>query len=83
VNGNRGKMRDATAEAQECEWRRLRLTWVSVRGVSAYLVLRRSTQQGGLSTPFGWRLTPLKMTENQNCESPFGWCLTALKITQN
>src|ERR1700757_3734543 len=58
VNGNRGKMRDATAEAQECEWKRLRLTWASVRGVSAYLVLRRSTQQGGLSTPFGWRLTP-------------------------
>ena len=22
----------------------------------------------GLSTPFGWRLTALKMTENQNCE---------------
>jgi len=57
-------MRDATAEAQECEWRRLRLTWLSVRGVSAYLLLRRSTQQGGLSTPFGWRLTALKMTEN-------------------
>ena len=38
MNGNRGKMRDATAEAQECDWRRLRLTWLSVRGVSAYLL---------------------------------------------
>jgi len=64
VNGNRGKMRDATAEAQECEWKRLRLTWLSVRGGNAHLVLVRSTQQWGLSTPFGWRLTALKMTEN-------------------
>ena len=39
-----------------------------LRGGNAYLVLARSTQQGGLSTPFGWRLTALKMTENQNCE---------------
>jgi hypothetical protein len=39
-----------------------------IRGGSAHLVLVRSTQQGGLSTPFCWRLTPLKMTENQNCE---------------
>ena len=37
-------------------------------GGNAYLVLPRSTQQWGLSTPFGWRLTALKMTENQNCE---------------
>jgi len=39
-----------------------------LRGGNAYLVLARSTQQGGLSTAFGWRLTALKMTENQNCE---------------
>ena len=34
-----------------------------VRGGNAYLVLVRSTEQWGLSTPFGWRLTALKMTE--------------------
>ena len=70
MNGNRGKMRDATAEAQECEWRRLRLTWLSV--VSAYLLFRRSRQQGGLSTPFGWRLTALKMTGIKIVRDPFG-----------
>ena len=36
-----------------------------LRGGNAYLVLVRSTQQGGLSTPFGWRLTALKVTGNQ------------------
>ena len=35
-----------------------------VRGGNVYLVLVRSTQQWGLSTAFGWRLTALKMTEN-------------------
>jgi hypothetical protein len=29
VNGNREKMRDATAEVQECEWTRLRLNKAS------------------------------------------------------
>jgi hypothetical protein len=54
-----------------------------IRGGNAHLVLVRSTQQGGLSTPFGWRLTPLKMTENQIVRGPFGWRLTALKMTEN
>jgi hypothetical protein len=34
-----------------------------VRGGNAYLLLLRSKQPWGLSTPFGWRLTSLKMTE--------------------
>jgi hypothetical protein len=35
-----------------------------VRGGNAYLRFVRFEQQWGLSTPFGWRLTALKMTEN-------------------
>jgi hypothetical protein len=34
-----------------------------VRGGNAYLLLEKPKQQRGLSTPFGWRLTALKMTE--------------------
>ena len=30
---------------------------------NGYLLLRRLKQQRGLSTPFGWRLTSLKMTD--------------------
>jgi hypothetical protein len=33
------------------------------RGGNGYQLLRRSKQQRGLSTPFGWRLTSLKMTD--------------------
>jgi hypothetical protein len=32
------------------------------RNGNAYRLLERSRQQWGLSTAFGWRLTPLKMT---------------------
>jgi hypothetical protein len=37
---------------------------MAARGGNAYLLLMRPKQQRGLSTAFGWRLTPLKMTEN-------------------
>jgi hypothetical protein len=68
ANGNRGKMRDATAPTQECEWKRLRLNRAFRFVVESMSASQEMKQQGGLSTPFGWRLTPLKMTENQNCE---------------
>jgi hypothetical protein len=37
---------------------------LAARGGNAYLLLMSSKQHRGLSTAFGWRLTPLKMTEN-------------------
>ena len=43
-----------------------RYTRLSVRGGNAYLLFVRSKPQWGLSTPFGWRLTALKMTENES-----------------
>jgi len=36
---------------------------MATRGGNGYQLLRRSKQQRGLSTPFGWRLTSLKMTD--------------------
>jgi len=39
---------------------------MATRGGNGYQLLRRSKQQRGLSTPFGWRLTSLKMTDKQD-----------------
>src|ERR1700726_4959280 len=55
------------ADAQICPPRsftKLRAMHVfATRGRNAYLLCIRSKAQWGLSTPFGWRLTPLKMTD--------------------
>src|SRR4029077_17486229 len=47
----------------------------AVPGGNVYLSLVRSKQQRGLSTTFGWRLTPLKMTDM--------WVVSAYRVRRS
>jgi hypothetical protein len=61
----------ASAAGASCGCRKdfFRVLWsrddplMATRGGNGYQLLRRSKQQRGLSTPFGWRLTSVKVTD--------------------
>jgi hypothetical protein len=84
VNGNRGEMRDATAEAPECEWKRLRLNRASPFVVEKHIYFSRDETGMGSFDSVRLRLTALKMTVNQNCARSVRQApRCALKMTEN